>query len=62
MHREQMSLQKLKIPNTGFTTNYLSTASNLGQACCYVRTIQRDIEGQKIEDKVELINFNVQTS
>ena len=58
----RVSLEKLKMPNIGFTTNYLSNASNLGQACCYVRPIQRDIEGQKIEDKVELINFNIQTS
>ena len=58
----RLSLEKLKMPNTGFTTNYLSNASNLGQAYCYVRPIQRDIEGQQIDDKVELMTFNTQTT
>lgn len=48
----RVSLEKLKMPNNGFTTSYLAAESNLGQACCYIRPIQRDVEMIQLDDKV----------
>uniref|UniRef100_K1QWF2 Uncharacterized protein n=1 Tax=Magallana gigas TaxID=29159 RepID=K1QWF2_MAGGI len=47
----RVSLEKLKMPNNGFTTSYLAAESNLGQACCYTRPIQRDVEMIQLDDK-----------
>lgn len=48
----EAGLEKLRMPNNGFTTNYLAAESNLGQACCYVRPIQKDVEMIQLDDKV----------
>lgn len=49
----RVSLEKLKMPNNGFTTSYLAAESNLGQACCYIRPIQRDVEMIQLDNKNE---------
>lgn len=48
----RVSLEKLKNQNNGFTTSYLAAESNLGQACCYIRPIQRDVEMIQLDGKV----------
>lgn len=48
----RVSLEKLKMPKNGFTTSYLAAESNLGQACCYISPIQRDVEMIQLDDKV----------
>ncbi|XP_053406476.1 uncharacterized protein LOC123545143 [Mercenaria mercenaria] len=40
----RVSLEVLKMPSTGFTSIYLANESNLGQALCYIRPIQKDLE------------------
>lgn len=39
----RVALELLKMPPNGFTSNYLANESNLGQAMCYIRPIQRNI-------------------
>ncbi|XP_060078762.1 uncharacterized protein LOC132558238 [Ylistrum balloti] len=37
-------LEKLQIPKNGYNANFFANESNLGQAVCYIRPIQKDLE------------------
>ena len=38
------ALESIRMPTGGFTSAYLADESNLGQAVCYVRPIQKDLD------------------
>ena len=37
-------LENIRIPTGGYTSSYLADESNLGQAVCYIRPIQKDLD------------------
>ena len=40
----RISLENLVMPTGGFTSAFLADESNLGQAICYIRPIQKDLD------------------
>jgi hypothetical protein len=40
----RLTLQKMQFPKEGSTSAHLADESNLGQALCYVRPIQQDLD------------------
>jgi hypothetical protein len=41
--RSRCDLEVIIVPPGGYTVNFLSNFSNLGQAVCYIRPIQNDL-------------------
>ncbi|WAQ95694.1 G2E3-like protein [Mya arenaria] len=50
--RSRCDLEVISVPPGGYTVNFLSNQSNLGQAVCYIRPIQNNLslEGQEFTD------------
>lgn len=49
----KFQLDTIPIPKGGYTSSYLSDESGLGQAMCYIRPIQKDIEMENLPDLVK---------
>ncbi|KAK3581809.1 hypothetical protein CHS0354_028816 [Potamilus streckersoni] len=47
-------LERIRMPHGGYTSAYLADESNLGQAVCYIRPIQRDLDLSAITDCQEV--------
>lgn len=51
----RVALELVKMPQNGFSTNFLANDSALGQALLYIRPIQKDIDTGQLEECTEVI-------
>jgi hypothetical protein len=49
---QRLQLETLQIPKWGYSCSYLSNENGLGQAICYIRSVQRDIDMDNLPDIV----------
>jgi len=48
--RSRCDLEVMKMPPGGYNVNFLANHSNIGQAVCFIRPIQRNLSMEDVEE------------